>query len=65
MDRKSLEQLRLDRRLTSRRGWLAKEELDRELEALPDAAESATPLGEANDSEESSPAPDDGDTAQG
>ena len=32
-------QLRLDRRLTSRRGWIAPEELERELDALPDVAE--------------------------
>ena len=65
MDRKSLDKLRLDRRLTGRRGWLAKDELGRELEALPDAAESATTLGEANDSNESSPPRGDGRTTQG
>ena len=55
MDRKSLESLRMDRRLIGRRGWLAKVELGRELEALPDAAEKATTLGEANDEKEPSP----------
>lgn len=31
--------LRLDRRLTRRRGWIPREELERELEALPDIAD--------------------------
>jgi hypothetical protein len=31
--------LRLDRRLIRRRGWIPEEELERELEALPDVAE--------------------------
>lgn len=31
--------LRLDRRLTSRRGWIPPEELEHELEALPDVAD--------------------------
>jgi len=56
MDRKSLENLRMDRRVIGRRSWLAKAELSRELEALPDTAEKATSLGEANDEKESSPA---------
>jgi len=39
MDRKSVEKLRLDRRLASRRGWIAADELARELEALPDVSD--------------------------
>jgi hypothetical protein len=31
--------LRLDRRLIRRRGWIADEDLERELEALPDVAD--------------------------
>ena len=49
MDRRSMERLRLDRRLMRRRGWISKEELRAELEALPDAAQKSTPLGEAAD----------------
>ena len=49
MDRRSLEKLRLDRRLIRRRGWISKEELEAELEALPDAGHKLTTLGEAAD----------------
>lgn len=31
--------LRLDRRLARRRGWVAPEQLDKDLKALPDVAE--------------------------
>ncbi len=31
--------MRLDRRLTSRRNWISPEELQKEIDALPDAAE--------------------------
>ena len=34
-------QLRLDRRLSGRRGWIHTDELQRELERLPDVAEKA------------------------
>jgi uncharacterized protein YidB (DUF937 family) len=47
MDRRSLERLRLDRRLIRRRGWISKQELSAELEALPDATDKLTTLGEA------------------
>ena len=49
MDRRSLEGLRLDKRLTRRRGWISKKELSAEFEALPDSAEKAITLGEAAD----------------
>jgi hypothetical protein len=35
----SIRNLRLDRRLLRRRGWISPEELERELAALPDVAE--------------------------
>lgn len=38
MDRKSIEQLRLDRRLVRRRNWISQDELAKELEALPDVS---------------------------
>jgi hypothetical protein len=44
MDRRSLERLRLDRRLIRRRGWISKQELSAELESLPDAADKLTTL---------------------
>ena len=39
MDRRSTQQLKLDRRLIRRRGWISKEELERELTALPDVSD--------------------------
>jgi hypothetical protein len=33
--------LRLDRRLTGRRGWISPEEIEREVAALPDVAANA------------------------
>jgi hypothetical protein len=49
MERRTMERLRLDRRLIRRRGWIPKQELLAELEALPDAAQKSTTLGEAAD----------------
>jgi hypothetical protein len=39
MNRRSLEQLRMDRRLAGRSGWLSKVGLAGEAEGLPDASE--------------------------
>jgi hypothetical protein len=39
MNRRSLEKLRLDRRLTGRRGWISKADLTTEVEKMPDASE--------------------------
>jgi hypothetical protein len=49
MDRQSLQKLRLDRRLAERTGWIPREELDRELGALPDVSDKLTTLGEAEE----------------
>ncbi len=38
MDRRSTSKLKLDKRLIRRRGWISKEELERELAALPDVS---------------------------
>jgi hypothetical protein len=38
MNRRSLEQLRMDRRLAGRKGWISKAGLAGEAEALPDAS---------------------------
>ena len=38
MDRRSTARLKLDRRLIRRRGWISKEELERELADLPDVS---------------------------
>jgi len=45
MDTRSQRRLRLDRRLTDRRGWIAPEELERELAALPDVSEKVGTAG--------------------
>jgi len=45
MERDSTRKLRLDRRLIGRRGWLPKEELERELAALPDVSHKIAPVG--------------------
>lgn len=49
MDRKSLERLRLDRRLISRPGWIKPRELERELAALPDVAHKVAPPEEPDE----------------
>ena len=41
MDTRTQRRLRLDRRLTDRRGWIAPEDLERELAALPDVSDKA------------------------
>ncbi len=43
---KSIQHLRLDRRLLTRRGWLSDKELEKELAALPDVADKGMPLGD-------------------
>ena len=45
MNRESIEKMRLDRRLISRRGWMSSAERARALEDLPDVSEKATTLG--------------------
>ncbi len=44
MDRESMKRLRLDRRLIRRRGWVSKEDLERELTALPDVSHKIAPV---------------------
>jgi len=39
MNRRSLEKLRLDRRLTGRHGWITNADLTTEIEKMPDASE--------------------------
>jgi hypothetical protein len=39
MKRRSLEELRMDRRLAGRKGWISKKDLAGEAENLPDASE--------------------------
>jgi hypothetical protein len=46
MNRDAMEKLRLDRRLTNRRGWISKAELERSLEALPDVSDKIAPREE-------------------
>lgn len=50
MDRRSMERLRLDKRLMHRRGWISPEDLERELSGLPDVADKAAePESEESD----------------
>ncbi len=55
-------QLRLDRRLATRRGWISNDELAKELDALPDVSEKCevidlpgSPADEAADAVEDTP----------
>ncbi len=43
MDEKSVAQLRLDRRLIGRRGWISQKDLEAALKALPDRADNIAP----------------------
>ena len=62
MNRKSLDKLRLDRRLLNRRGWMSAAERARSLERLPDVSQKATTLGaesgEKNPARDETPAPE-------
>jgi hypothetical protein len=49
MDRNSLKQFRLDRRLIDRGSWISEKELALELEKLPDVSHKMTRLGEVAD----------------
>ena len=46
MNNESIAKLRVDRRLHRRRDWIGREELERELDALPDVADKIRPPGE-------------------
>ena len=50
MDRDSMKRLKLDRRLIGRRGWISRQDLERELSALPDASDKIQPA-ESQDTE--------------
>jgi len=41
MDRKSLQSLKLDRRLLGRHGWITQQELEHALQELPDVSSKA------------------------
>jgi hypothetical protein len=55
MDRKSIHKLKLDKRLIRRRGWISAEELERELEGLPDVAGKVAEPEPESEEEESAP----------
>lgn len=42
----ALENLRIDRRMLERRGWLTRQELEKALAGLPDVSEKAAPQEE-------------------
>jgi hypothetical protein len=46
MDRETISKLRLDKRLIHRRGWISPDDLDREIEALPDVADKIAQQGD-------------------
>jgi len=46
MNRDALQQLRLDRRLIKRRGWISQAELEKAMEALPDVSDKVAPPDE-------------------
>jgi hypothetical protein len=52
MNREAIAKLRLDSRLTRRRGWIGENELARELSGLPDVSHKGTTLGEVADERE-------------
>jgi hypothetical protein len=52
VNRDALQKMRLDRRLTGRRGWIGRAELEREVEALPDVGAKAVTLGQVADERE-------------
>jgi hypothetical protein len=54
MNRESLEKMRLDRRLMTRRSWMSATERARALEGLPDVSHKATTLGAESGGEETS-----------
>ena len=43
MVHESMRNLELDKRLTGRRGWISPQDLEKALEALPDASEKVAP----------------------
>ena len=55
MDRDTMSKLRLDRRLIRRRGWISREDLDRELESLPDVSDKISPPEEGEAPAEATP----------
>ena len=58
MDRESMRNLRLDRRLTRRRGWISPDDLEASLEALPDVAEKGELVRAAEEARESGDEPE-------
>ncbi|MCR9097747.1 MAG: hypothetical protein NXI30_26310 [bacterium] len=52
MDRESVERLRFDRRLSSRRDWVEQTDVDAHLEALPDVTDKMTTAAELEAEEE-------------
>jgi hypothetical protein len=53
MNREATENLRLDRRLLNRRGWISKAEREKEFAALPDVSQKIAPPDEESSAGES------------
>ena len=58
MDRQSRERLHLDLRLIRRRGYMSQEELERELQALPDVASKAVSIQVEEPARKETPEPE-------
>jgi hypothetical protein len=57
MNRRSLEKLRLDRRLTGRHGWISQADITTEIEKMPDAGEKVAAAEVRPDPDESDAQP--------
>jgi hypothetical protein len=57
VDHKSIDRMKLDRRLIRRRNWIARGELERALEQLPDVADKAAPIEAGEGAKEAEPTP--------
>ena len=63
MNREALKDLRTDRRLINRRGWISKAELEKDLEALPDVSNKIAPPEEEEPSKAAPAGETDSETA--
>ncbi len=55
VDRKSIEQMKFDRRLVRRKEWITRDELEKRLEALPDVSHKIAPDDDAPSEPSESP----------
>ncbi len=65
MDQKSMKRLRFDKRLIRRRGWVSREEVESELETLPDVSDKIDSPEEKSAAPSELPETPDSDTPPG